>query len=84
MVAAVLAGITDVDAITLALAGAAGTDLSPGTVAAAIALSVLSNTLQGGVRGMDRHPGIPAGDADDPRAAFAAGLLALLFAGSRQ
>lgn len=43
--AAALAGLTDVDAVTLALAGGAVTGLDPGTAAAAIALAVLSNTL---------------------------------------
>ncbi|MDR7417340.1 MAG: DUF4010 domain-containing protein [Armatimonadota bacterium] len=43
--AAVLAGLTDVDAITLTLAAAAGTTLSPQAAATAIALAVLSNTV---------------------------------------
>lgn len=44
--AAVLAGLTDVDAITLSLAGAAaGGSLPPTTAAAAIAVAALSNTV---------------------------------------
>ena len=43
--AAVLAGLTDVDAITLALASAAARDLRPDVAASAIALAVLSNTV---------------------------------------
>ncbi|MDR7481706.1 MAG: DUF4010 domain-containing protein [Armatimonadota bacterium] len=42
--AAVLAGLTDVDAITLALASAAGRHLRPEVAASAIALAVLANT----------------------------------------
>ena len=44
VLAAALAGFTDVDAITLALAGAAGADLSPAAAAMAIATAVLANT----------------------------------------
>lgn len=43
--AAVLAGLTDVDAITLSLAGAAGAALPPTTAATAIAVAALSNTV---------------------------------------
>ncbi|MDR7554571.1 MAG: DUF4010 domain-containing protein [Armatimonadota bacterium] len=43
--AALLAGLTDVDAITLALASAAGGDLRSDLAARAIALAVLSNTV---------------------------------------
>ena len=43
--AAVLAGLTDVDAITLSLAAAAGTTLPPAGAAAAIAVAALSNTV---------------------------------------
>jgi uncharacterized membrane protein (DUF4010 family) len=43
--AAVLAGLTDVDAITLTLAGLAGTALSPPAAAWTIALAVSSNTI---------------------------------------
>jgi uncharacterized membrane protein (DUF4010 family) len=42
--AALLAGLTDVDAITLSLAGLAGSDLAPESAARAIALAALSNT----------------------------------------
>jgi uncharacterized membrane protein (DUF4010 family) len=45
VVAAVLAGLTDVDAITLSLAAAAGATLSPAGAAAAIAVAALSNTV---------------------------------------
>jgi len=45
VVAAALAGLTDVDAVTLALAGGTVAGLDPGTAAAAIALAVLSNTV---------------------------------------
>jgi uncharacterized membrane protein (DUF4010 family) len=45
VVAAVLAGLTDVDAITLSLAGAVGATLPPGAAAAAIAIAALSNTM---------------------------------------
>ena len=40
-----LAGLTDVDAITLSLAAAAGTALPPAGAAAAIAVAALSNTV---------------------------------------
>jgi uncharacterized membrane protein (DUF4010 family) len=43
--AAVLADLTDVDAMTLALASAAARDLRPDVAASAIALAVLSNTV---------------------------------------
>jgi uncharacterized membrane protein (DUF4010 family) len=43
--AAVLAGLTDVDAITLTLAGGEGGGLPPAGVAGAIALAALSNTV---------------------------------------
>jgi uncharacterized membrane protein (DUF4010 family) len=43
--AAALAGLTDVDAVTLALAGGTVAGLDPGTAASAIALAVLSNTV---------------------------------------
>lgn len=45
LAAAVLAGLTDVDAITLSLAAAAGTALPPAGAAAAIAVAALSNTV---------------------------------------
>jgi uncharacterized membrane protein (DUF4010 family) len=43
--AAVLAGLTDVDAITLSLAAAAGSTLPPAGAAAAIGVAALSNTV---------------------------------------
>jgi uncharacterized membrane protein (DUF4010 family) len=43
--AAVLAGLTDVDAITLSLAAAAGSTLPPAGAAAAIGVGALSNTV---------------------------------------
>jgi uncharacterized membrane protein (DUF4010 family) len=46
--AALLAGLTDVDAITLSLAAAAGATLAPETAAAAIAVAALSNTAAKG------------------------------------
>jgi len=45
LAAAVVAGLTDVDAITLSLAAAAGSTLSPAGAAAAIAVAALSNTV---------------------------------------
>jgi len=45
LAAAVLAGLTDVDAITLSLAAAAGTTMAPAGAAAAIAVAALSNTV---------------------------------------
>ena len=45
LAAAVLAGLTDVDAITLSLAAAAGSALPPAGAAAAIAVAALSNTV---------------------------------------
>lgn len=45
LAAAVLAGLTDVDAITLSLAAVAGTALPPAGAAAAIAVAALSNTV---------------------------------------
>ena len=48
VVAALLAGLTDVDAITLSLAAAAGATLAPETAAAAVAVAALSNTVAKG------------------------------------
>ena len=45
LAAAVLAGLTDVDAITLSLAAAAGTAMPPAAAAVAIAVAALSNTV---------------------------------------
>jgi uncharacterized membrane protein (DUF4010 family) len=43
--AALIAGLTDVDAITLSLAAAAGTTVEPALAAAAVAVAALSNTV---------------------------------------
>lgn len=45
LAAAVLAGLTDVDAITLSLAAAAGGSMPPAAAAGAIAVAALSNTV---------------------------------------
>lgn len=45
LAASIIAGVTDVDAITLALAGSAGAGMSPAAAAFAISAGVLSNTV---------------------------------------
>ncbi|MBI4419631.1 MAG: DUF4010 domain-containing protein, partial [Gemmatimonadetes bacterium] len=80
--AAVLAGLTDVDAITLALAGSA--TLAPGEAAGGIALAALSNTVAKAVYaawlGQDRFRRAMFGILGS---AFAAGVAVILLIGPR-
>jgi len=82
--AAVVAGFTDVDAITLSLAGLAGAELSPGAAAGGIALAALANTAaKAGYAAWLGGPSFRRGMLAILGAAFAAGAIALVAGGVR-
>jgi uncharacterized membrane protein (DUF4010 family) len=82
--AAVLAGFTDVDAITLSLAGLADTEPSAGAAAGGIALAALANTAaKAGYAAWLGSPSFRRGMLAILGAAFAAGTLALVVTGLR-
>jgi uncharacterized membrane protein (DUF4010 family) len=78
-VLAAVAGLTDVDAITLALATASRDATAPATAGWAIALAVLSNTIaKAGYASWFGGPGFRRGTLVVLGAALIAGLAALL------
>ena len=77
--AAVVAGLTDVDAITLSLAGPGGHALLPERVAFTIALAALANTAaKAGYAAWFGSPGFRGAMLTVMGSAFAAGVISLL------
>jgi uncharacterized membrane protein (DUF4010 family) len=82
--ASILAGIADVDAITLSLAGMSGSGLPAETAAGAIALAALSNTaVKAGYAAMRGSPEYRRNVALILTSSFAAGVIALVVLGPR-
>lgn len=84
MTASILAGIADVDAITLSLAGMAGTGLPVETAAAGIALAALTNTaVKSGYAALRGSAEFRRNVVLSLGASFAAGAIAMAVLGPR-
>ena len=84
MTASILAGIADVDAITLSLAGMAGTGLPVETAAAGIALAALTNTaVKSGYAALRGSAEFRRNVVLSLGASFAAGTIAMAVLGPR-